>query len=142
MTWLILALLGIPLWTCAIALIVLVLRRWSPRKHSRGIAVRVRSRPGKHWASGRARWINDMFVFSPRPALLRERVVWVTGAQARVASSEEVRALRWVAADPIVVVLELAEGRTIEAAAAPHRAQALLGPYANQLDLVPDFASA
>ena len=141
MTWLILALLGIPLWLCAIALIALVLRKRS-RKHSRGIAVRVRSEPGKRWVSGRATWINDMFVFSARPAVLRERAVWVTGAQARVASPEEVRALRRVAADPIVGIFALADGRRIQVAAAPRHAQALLGPYAAQLDLAAEFAFA
>ena len=140
--WLILALLGIPLWLCAIALIALVLRKRSPRKHSRGIAVRVRSEPGKRWVSGRATWINDMFVFSARPAVLRERAVWVTGAQARGASPEEVRALRRVAADPIVGIFALAEGRRIQVAAAPRHAQALLGPYAAQLDLAAEFAFA
>jgi len=63
MIWIILVILGVPLWLCAggIAYMVLLNRRL---RHRQGdITVRVRDAPNERWRRGHAVWVGDVFAY-------------------------------------------------------------------------------
>ena len=69
MIWAILAILGIPLWFCAVAILILVIRNRSLRRRMGDVPVRV-LRPGKQrWSRGHALWVSDVFAWRGIPPL-------------------------------------------------------------------------
>ena len=68
MIWAILALLGVPLWLCALGILTAVVQNRKLRKRYGDIPVRVR-RPGKkRWTRGHAIWVSDVFAWRGTPA--------------------------------------------------------------------------
>lgn len=69
MIWAILVLLGVPLWLCAIGILVLVLRNRGLRKRVLDIPMRLRIDPKGRWHRGHGLWVHDVLAFlgSPRP---------------------------------------------------------------------------
>jgi hypothetical protein len=125
-----LALLGVPLWFCAIALSVLLWRNRSLRKRSGDVPARIRVAPGKRWMRGHGLWVHDVWAFRGSPAAWNEKLVWVTGAHARVLPDEEMQKLRGLGENPVVVTFGFDGGTFDVAAAAEHRIL-VLGPYAD-----------
>src|SRR5512132_4168566 len=77
MIWAILALLGVPLWLCAIGIFALVFRNRTLRRRHGNLPVRVR-RPGKtRWTRGHAIWISDVFAWRGSPAAWSEDLLHV-----------------------------------------------------------------
>ena len=72
MIWAVLALLGVPLWLCALAIAILILRNRALRHREGNLPVRVRKANGRHWSRGNAIWIHDVFVSRGSPAVWRE----------------------------------------------------------------------
>jgi hypothetical protein len=58
MIFAILALLGIPLWFLAIAMVTLVFRNRDLRHRPGNVGVRLQ-KPGKRWKRGHAVWVHD-----------------------------------------------------------------------------------
>ncbi len=130
MIWAILVFLGIPLWFCAIGILLLIRNNSSLRKRPGNVPVRVKP-PGKtRWVAGHAVWVHDVLAFRASPAAWKELLVWVTGAVAREATAEEAKKLHRLGDDQVVAVLSSAGGGTIEIAARAEHRDALLGPYA------------
>jgi hypothetical protein len=127
-----LALLGVPLWFCAIAITVLLLRNRSLRKRRGNLPARIRVAPGKRWIRGHGLWVHDVWAFRGSPAAWNEKLMWVTGATVRAATDEEAKKLHGLD-EPLVATLQTDEG-TIEVAAAPENRTILLGPYAPRAD--------
>jgi hypothetical protein len=131
MIWAILIFLGIPLWFCAIGILLLLRNNASLRKRPGNVPVRVKP-PGKsRWVPGHAVWIHDVFAFRASPAAWKELLVWVTGAVAREPTDGEAKKLHRLGDDKVVAVLSGAGGGTIEIAARTEHRDALLGPYAH-----------
>jgi hypothetical protein len=128
-----LALLGVPLWFCAIAIAVLLLRNRSLRKRLGNLPARIRVAPGKRWIRGHGLWVHDVWAFRGSPAAWNEKLMWVTGVTVRAATNEEVKKLHGLDENPIIATLQTDEG-TIEVAAAPENRTILLGPYAPRAD--------
>src|SRR6266542_7103772 len=127
MIWAILALLGVPLWLCAIGIFLLLFNNRKLRKREGDIPVRVR-RPGKkRWTRGHAIWVSDVFAWRGSPAAWNEDLLQVSGAMLRAADAEERKKLHRLGDDPGVATLVLADGRSLEVAAASGRSSALLG---------------
>jgi hypothetical protein len=129
--WAILILLGIPLWFCAMGILLLVRNNASLRKRPGNVPVRVKP-PGKdRWIPGHAVWVHDVLAFRSSPAAWKELLVWVTGAVARETTAEEAKKLHRLGDDKVVAVLSSAGIGTIEVAARAEHRDALLGPYAD-----------
>jgi hypothetical protein len=132
--WAVLLLLGVPLWLCAIGILMLLFRNRRLRKRPGNIPVRV-LRPGKtRWTSGHALWVSDVFAWRGSPAAWNEDFRQVSGASLRPADPEEQRKLHRIGDNPVVASLRLAEGTTLEVAARPEHQSALVGPFASAIE--------
>ena len=130
MVWAILVFLGVPLWICAVGIIVTVLRNRSLQKRHGDIPVRVK-RPGKtRWTRGHAIWVSDVFAWRGSPAAWSEDIVQVTGVTLRSPSDEEQHKLRRLGDGVQIATLSSAGGDPLEVATAPEKSTALVGPFA------------
>ena len=131
MIWAILAMLGIPLWLCAIGILTLVFQNRRLRKRPGNVPIRV-LRPGRsRWTFGHGVWVSDVFAWRGSPAAWREDLVQVSGASLRAADVEERKKLHRVGDQPVIATFELAEGGTLEVATGAEHRSALLGPFAD-----------
>ena len=129
MIWAILALLGVPLWLCALGILTVVVQNRQLRKRHGDIPVRVH-RPGKkRWARSHAIWVSDVFAWRGSPAAWREDLVQVTHATLRAADAGEQKKLHRLGEDPAVATLTLAGGETLKVASRSEQGTALLGPF-------------
>ena len=128
MIWAILALLGVPLWLCALGILTVIVQNRKLRKRS-DIAVRVH-RPGKkRWSRSHAIWVSDVFAWRGSPAAWREDLVQVTHVSLRAADDEEQKKLHRLGEDPAVATLTLAGGEILNVASRSEQGVALLGPF-------------
>ena len=136
MIWAILAILGIPVWFCAIAIATLLWRNRSLRHRAGNMAVRVLQEGEKRWHRGHALWVHDVFAFRGSPAAWEELLVAVTGATAHSATDEE-RARLHRLNEPVVMTLVTDSGEHISVAGAAELTGRLLGPFegASRADL-------
>jgi hypothetical protein len=130
MIWVILAALGVPLWLCAVAILTLVLRNRSLRKRAGDISVRLRTAPEKRWRRGHALWVHDVLSFRASPAGWSESLVWTTALSVRAATAEERKKLHRLGDRPVIALIALKGGETVEAGASAEARETLMGPYA------------
>lgn len=131
MIWAILALLGVPLWLCAIGIFLLLFNNRKLRKRPGDIPVRV-MRPGKkRWTRGHAVWVSDVFAWRASPGAWNEDLVQISGVSVRPASAEEREKLHRLGDEPVVASLALTGGAALTVAAQPAYRPALLGPFSN-----------
>ena len=129
MIWAILALLGVPLWLCALGILTLVLRNRKLRKRYGDIPVRVR-RPGKkRWIRGHAVWVSDVFAWRGSPAAWNEDLLQVIRVTPRTPDSEERKKLHRLGDGFSIATLATAKGETLEVAARREEHKALSGPF-------------
>jgi hypothetical protein len=137
MVWAILALLGVPLWLCAIGIGALVFRNRALRKRPGNVPVRV-LRPGKkRWTPGHAVWVSDVFAWRASPASWMEGLARVTDASLHESiAPETMKKLHRLGDSPSVASLTLDDGTTIDVAARQDDQVALMGPFAPPADVV------
>ena len=129
MIWAILALLGVPLWLCALGILTLVLRNRKLRKRYGDIPVRVR-RPGtKRWTRGHAVWVSVVFVWRGSPAAWNEGLLQVIRVTPQTPDSEEREKLHRLGDGFAIATLATAEGEILEVAVRPEERSALIGPF-------------
>ena len=131
MIWAILAALGVPLWICAVAISVLVYRNRSMHKRPGNVPVRVRAPGGRRWLPGHAVWVSDVFAFRGSPAAWKEALFQVTSATAREPTAEARKRLHRLGDEPVVGLLTLAGGSTVDVAVRAGDEAKLLGPFAS-----------
>ena len=129
MIWALLAVLGVPLWLCAIAIFTLVFRNRSMRKRPDNVAVRLRTRESKRWKAGHAVWTHDVLAFRGSPAAWEEALLWVSAAEVRKATAEERKSLHRVGDHPVVATFTVHDGESIEVAARAEDHDLLLGAF-------------
>ena len=100
MIWALLALLGVPLWLCALGILALVFRNRGLRKRHGDIPVRVQRTGKTRWTRGHAVWVSDVFAWRGSPAAWREDLVRVVSASARSATPQERKTLHGLGAAP------------------------------------------
>ena len=136
MIWAILALLGVPLWLCAVGILALVFGNRSLRKRPGNMSVRV-LRPGhKRWTRANALWVSDVFAWRASPAAWSEDLQQVTSANPRTATPEERKKLHRLTDDPAVITMTISDGGSLDVAAAADARSSLLGPHARGTDRV------
>ena len=128
MIWVILALLGVPLWLCALGIAVLVFRYRGLTGRYGDIPVRVR-RPGKkRWTRGHAVWVSDVFAWRGSPAAWNEDLAQVVGVSLRDPDPEERKKLHRLGDGFVIATMVVSHGETLEVAAGPEARSELLGP--------------
>lgn len=133
MIWAILALLGVPLWLCAIAIAVLVFRNRALRKRYGDLPVRVLSAGKKRWTRGHAIWVSDVFAWRASPASWKEGLGQVTDASLHEhLDAQTAKKLHRLGDSPVVASLTLVGGAVIDVAVRSEHRSALLGPFAAQ----------
>ena len=128
MIWAVLALLGVPLWLCALAIAILILQNRALRHREGNLPVRVRKANGKHWSRGNAIWIHDVFVSRGSPAVWREVLLWVSTADIAHASGDDRHKLRRLDS-PVIATLTSHSGEVLQVAAASSNTDLLRGPF-------------
>ncbi|MGH9233536.1 MAG: hypothetical protein ACRD0R_09405 [Acidimicrobiales bacterium] len=127
--WAILAFLGVPLWLCAVGILVILLKNRTLRQRHGDIPVRVK-RPGKkRWTRGHAVWVSDVFAWRGSPAAWNEDLVQVINVTLRAPDPHERKKLHRLGDGFPIATLAIAEGEKLEVAARPEARSALLGPY-------------
>jgi hypothetical protein len=126
--WAILAMLGVPLWLCAIAILTLVFRNRGLRKRALNIPMRLRLDPEGRWHRGHGLWVHDVLAFRGSPAAWKEGLLWVSGVTTRELSAEEAHKFRRLD-QPVVATLAVADGPPAEVVTARQHLEVLLGPY-------------
>ena len=130
MIWAILALLGVPLWLCAIAISVLVFRNRQLRKRAGSVPARIRVDGKGRWHPGHGLWVHDVFAFRGSPAAWKEGLVQVASISVKTAGDEEKKGLHRLGDDVVVATFELVPKGSLELAARAEHASLLLGPFA------------
>ena len=88
MIWVILAVLGVPLWLCGVGFLILVFNNRKLRKRPGDIPVRI-LRPGKkRWVRGHAIWVSDVFAWRASPAGWSEDILEVSEVSPRAATAQ------------------------------------------------------
>ena len=94
MIWAILVLLGVPLWLCAIGILVMVFRNRSLRKRAADIPMRLRVNAKGRWHRGHGLWIHDVLGFRGSPSAWNEALLWAASGTTRELTSEEAHKFR------------------------------------------------
>jgi hypothetical protein len=129
MIWAILALVGVPLWLCAVAISVLVLRNRKLRKRPGSIPVRIRVAGKGRWHPGHGFWVHDVFAFRGSPAAWKESLVQVGRVAVQPASKEQQKGLHRLGDNPVVANFELVPKGALQLAAHAEDASLLFGPF-------------
>jgi hypothetical protein len=127
MVWAVLALLGVPLWLCALGILALVYRNKSLRERHGDIPVRVLRAGRTRWVRGHAVWVSDVFAWRGSPAAWQEDLLHVVDARIGTLAPEELKKLHRLGDNPVVVTLTTDEGDPVRVAAAANHRAALLG---------------
>ena len=130
MIWVILAVLGVPLWLCALAIIAVVLRNRSLRKRAGDVPARARLPGKKHWVRGHGTWVHDVFAFRGSPAAWREHLLWVESAALVPASETDQKKLRRLGTGFVIARFHHPDGEPADFATAAEHSSALMGPLA------------
>jgi hypothetical protein len=129
MIWAILALLGVPLWLCAIGILALVYRNKSLRQRHGDIPIRVQRAGKTRWTRGHAVWVSDVFAWRGSPAAWSEDLFKVTAASVGDLEPEELKKLHRLGDHPAVAILTPDAGEPVRVAVASEHRAALLGPH-------------
>jgi hypothetical protein len=125
--WAVLALLGVPLWLCAIAIIAIVLRNRSLRRRRGDVPVRVRRAGKRRWIRGHGTWVHDVFAFRGSPAAWHEHLLWVQSAVLVPVNDVDQKKLRHLGPGCVIARFHHPDGEPVEFATRAEHTTALLG---------------
>jgi len=128
--WAILALLGVPLWLCALAIGVTIMRNRSLRKRTGDVPVRARLAGKKHWIRGHGTWVHDVFAFRASPAVWQEHLLWVDSATLVPASAADQKKLRRLGSGFVIARFHHPDGEPADFATSAAHSTALIGAIA------------
>jgi hypothetical protein len=128
MIWIILAALGVPLWLCAIGILVLVFRNRSLRKRGADIPMRLRVEAKGRWHRGHGLWVHDVLGFRGSPAAWNEALLWAASGATRELTTEEAHKFRRLD-QPVAATFTAADGPGFEAVTARQHLPLLVGAF-------------
>jgi hypothetical protein len=126
--WIILAALGVPLWLCAIGILVLVFRNRSLRKRGADIPMRLRVDAKGRWIRGHGLWVHDVLGFRGSPAAWNEALLWAASGTTRELTTEEAHKFRRLD-QPVAAAFTAADGPGFEAVTTRQHLPLLLGAF-------------
>jgi hypothetical protein len=127
--WALLALVGVPLWLCALGILALLYRNRGLRQRHGDIPVRV-LRPGKsRWTRGHAVWVSDVFAWRGSPAAWNEDLEPIISASLRAATPDERKRLHHMSDDAVVATLATDTGTVLRVATSAAHRTAVSGPF-------------
>jgi hypothetical protein len=129
MIWVILAVLGVPLWLCAAGLSVLVMRNRAIRHRPGNVKVRRRRQGKARWTRGYGVWVHDVFAFRGSPAAWAESLIPVREAVTLSPSESDLKKLRRLGAQPLIARLIDDDGEHVDFATTSAHALDLFGPF-------------
>jgi hypothetical protein len=129
MIWAILALLGVPLWICAGAVLYLLLNNRKLRKRLGDIPVRVKQPGSTRWKRGHAIWVSDVLAWRGSPAAWEEELIQVASLEMRSPDIEEAKKLRRLGDEFRIARVRSAQGVTYEVATGGEHGRALVGRF-------------
>lgn len=129
MVWAILALIGIPLWLCAVGIFILLHNNRSLRTRPGNIPVRVLPPGAKRWKRGHGLWVSDVFAWRSSPAGWSEDLCEATKVEIADARAEEKARLHGLGENPVVARLELRDRDDLVVASRSADREALIGPF-------------
>ena len=139
MVWAILALLGIPLWLCAVGLSLILHNR--ALRHSPGsVNVRRRRADKSRWTRGYGVWVHDVFQFRGSLAAWATSLTPVRDVVMLLPSASDRKKLHRIDAGPAIVRMIDDGGNHVDFATSSARVLELLGPFAAgsaQTELLP-----
>jgi len=128
--WAVLALLGVPLWLCALAIGVTIMRNRSLRKRVGDVPVRARLAGKKRWTRGHGAWVHDVFAFRASPAVWQEHLLWVSSATVVPANATDQKKLRRLGSGFVIARFHPPNGEPAEFATSAAHSTALMGAAA------------
>jgi hypothetical protein len=128
--WALLAVLGVPLWFCAIAIGIMILRNRSLRGREGDVPARMRRAPDKRWVRGHGLWVHDVWSFRGSPAAWNEQLIHVHRVVARPANEDERRKLRGLT-NPVIATFSY-DGGSVEVATPDEAQLRLMGPFVTE----------
>ena len=128
MIWAILALLGVPLWLCAIGILALFFRNRGLRKRAADIPMRLRLDAKGRWHRGHGLWAHDVLGFRGSPAAWNEALLWAASGTRRELTSEEAHKFRRLD-QPVAATFIAIDGSGFEAVTTRQHLPLLLGPF-------------
>jgi len=126
--WAILALLGVPLWLCAVGIFVLVFRNRGLRKRGADIPMRLRVDGKGRWIRGHGLWVHDVLGFRGSPAAWKEALLWAASGTTRELSAKEAHKFRRLD-QPVAAAFTAADGPGFEAVTTRQHLPLLLGAF-------------
>jgi hypothetical protein len=129
--WAILALVGVPLWLCTLAIATIVLRNRNLRARPGSVPARVRATGKGRWHPGHGVWVHDVFAFRGSPAAWKESLVQVESVSIQLATEAQRKGLHRLGDDIVVANFGLVPQGTLELAARAEHASLLSGPFGN-----------
>jgi hypothetical protein len=127
--WLTLAFLGVPLWLCALAIIVLVLRNKKLRDRHGNVVVRLKKPEEDRWRRAHALWISDVFAWRGSPAAWSEDLVHVADVTQRAPDPEERKKLHRLGDGFVIATMTSVDGGSFGVAVRSDARTAILGPF-------------
>ena len=129
MIWALLALLGVPLWLCALGVLALVYRNRGLRQRHGDIPVRVQRAGKNRWTRSHGLWVSDVFAWRGSPAAWREDLVHIADVSVRSAAPGEHKRLHRLGDGPVVATMTTSHGDVLHVAASAEHRLALAGPF-------------
>lgn len=128
MIWVILAVLGVPLWLCAAAILTLVFRNRGLRMRAADIPMRLSVYGKGRWHRGHGLWVHDVLCFRGSPAAWNEALLWAAGATPRELTCEEAHRFRRLD-QPVAATFTAMDGPAFEAITTRSHMPVLLAPF-------------
>jgi hypothetical protein len=130
MIWVILALLGVPLWLCAAGLSILLVRNRALRHRPGNVKVRRRRLGKSRWTRGYGVWVHDVFAYRGSPAGWAESLVGVREIVTLLPTERDRKKLRRLGSSPSIARLIDDDGEHVDFATAPEHELDVLGSFA------------
>lgn len=131
MVWVILLLLGIPLWFVVTGIVVTIRRNRALRARPGNVSVRMKRPGATRWQRGNAVWVSDVFLFRASPAAWGETAIHVSGVTTRKPDAEEQHTLRRLGPVVCIVTLSAVDEGPVEVAVSADQEAALTGAFAS-----------
>ena len=129
MIWAILALVGVPLWLCALGIFAVVTRNRSLRQRPGSVPVRLRKERDGRWRPGHAIWVHDVLAFRGSPAAWAESLVQVGAVSHVHAERDRLEGIHRLGDDVVVATFALVPDGSLQLAARAEHRDLLLGPF-------------